>query len=63
MVSQLIDSIVFTAVAFLGVFPMQVLIEIAVSTYLLKWIVAVLDTPFIYLASRWKDRITAEDPA
>jgi uncharacterized PurR-regulated membrane protein YhhQ (DUF165 family) len=42
---------------------MQVLIEIAVSTYLLKWIVAVLDTPFIYLASRWKDRITAEDPA
>ncbi len=62
MISQLIDSIVFTTVAFLGLFPMQILVEIAVSTYLLKWLVAVLDTPFIYLASRWKDKIKAEDP-
>ncbi len=62
MISQLIDSIVFTAVAFLGVFPMQVLIEIAISTYLLKWLVAVLDTPFIYLASRWRDKVRAEEP-
>lgn len=55
MVSQLIDSIVFTSVAFYGVFPTQVLMEIVLTTYLLKWLVALADTPFIYLARKWKD--------
>ena len=49
IVSQLIDSIVFTLAAFIGVFSEGVLIEIIISTYLLKLIVAVLDTPFVYL--------------
>jgi len=49
MVSQLIDSIVFTVAAFIGVFSNGVLLEIIISTYLLKLIVAVLDTPFVYL--------------
>lgn len=52
MVSQLIDSIVFTVVAFWGQLPMNVLIQIFISTYVLKWIVAAMDTPFIYLAVR-----------
>jgi queuosine precursor transporter len=56
MVSQLIDSAVFSIIAFWGVFPGRILLEIAVTTYLLKWIVAILDTPFIYLASRMKER-------
>ena len=56
MVSQLIDSVVFTLIAFMGVFPTPVLIEIVVTTYLLKWVVALADTPFIYIARRWKDR-------
>lgn len=56
MVSQLIDSVVFTLIAFAGVFPVPVLIQIIASTYLLKWLVAAADTPFIYLARRWKDR-------
>ncbi len=50
MVSQLIDSLIFTLIAFFGVFPRDVLIEIFLTTYILKWLVAVLDTPFIYLA-------------
>ena len=52
IVSQLIDSVIFTLAAFTGVFPASVLFEIVVSTYLLKVLVAVADTPFIYLA-RW----------
>jgi len=52
IVSQLIDSVIFTLAAFAGKFPTGVLIEIVVSTYLLKVIVAVADTPFIYFA-RW----------
>jgi len=55
-VSQLLDSVIFTLVAFLGVFHGRVLLEIVVTTYLLKLIVAVADTPFVYLARFWFDR-------
>jgi len=53
VVSQLIDSVLFTVVAFLGVFPPVVLIEIVVTTYLFKAVVALIDTPFLYLSVRW----------
>ncbi|MFP4266501.1 MAG: queuosine precursor transporter [Spirochaetaceae bacterium] len=56
MVSQLIDSLIFTSIAFWGVFPQAVLLEIFITTYLLKWIVALLDTPFVYLARLLYDR-------
>jgi uncharacterized integral membrane protein (TIGR00697 family) len=51
VVSQFIDSIVFTIIAFWGIYEMPVLIEIFATTYVLKWIVAVADTPFIYWAA------------
>ncbi|NQT60438.1 MAG: queuosine precursor transporter [Bacteroidetes bacterium] len=56
MVSQMIDTIIFTSIAFIGVFPMNILLQIALTTYLLKWVVAAVDTPFIYLARKWKQR-------
>ncbi len=56
MVSQLIDTVVFTVIAFTGVFPWNVLIQIMITTYFLKWAVAVLDTPFLYIAKRWKTK-------
>jgi uncharacterized integral membrane protein (TIGR00697 family) len=52
MVSQLIDSVVFTTVAFLGVFEYSVLVQILLTTYVLKFIVAVADTPFVYFSGR-----------
>jgi len=56
MVSQLIDSSVFTLLAFWGVFPATALLEIFWTTYLLKWVVGAADTPFIYLARHWYTR-------
>lgn len=53
MVSQFIDTILFTFIAFTGVFPWHVFWEIFWTTYLLKWVVAAADTPFIYIASYW----------
>ncbi len=50
MVSQLIDSLVFVLVAFYGVFETAVLFEIFITTYVLKWVVAAADTPFVYWA-------------
>ena len=49
-VSQLIDSCVFVTGAFLGVFPGSELVQIIITTYFLKIIVAIIDTPFIYLS-------------
>lgn len=60
MTSQLIDSVIFTSIAFIGVYPVPVLLEIVFTTYLLKWIVAAADTPFIYLGTRIKQLLTEE---
>ena len=52
MTSQLIDSVLFNFIAFVGVFDGGTLLTIIISTYLIKVIVAALDTPFIYLATK-----------
>ncbi len=52
MVSQFLDSGVFTIAAFWGEFSPSILMQIFLSTYILKWIVAALDTPFIYWAAK-----------
>ena len=49
-VSQSIDSTIFVLLAFIGVFSGSVLWQIIVTTYILKIIVALIDTPFIYLS-------------
>ncbi len=51
-VSQLIDSVVFTFIAFWGVFETEVFVSILITTYVFKFIVAVADTPFIYIAKK-----------
>ncbi len=56
MVSQFLDTAIFTFIAFWGVFEWAVLFQIMVTTYLLKWIVAFLDTPFLYIARKWKQK-------
>lgn len=52
MVSQLIDSVIFCGIAFWGVLEKRVFIDVLVSTYVMKFIVAAFDTPFIYLGRR-----------
>jgi uncharacterized integral membrane protein (TIGR00697 family) len=47
--SQIVDTAVFCAVAFAGMYTRSVLTGIMISTYLLKILVAAIDTPFIYL--------------
>mgnify|MGYP003582659602 CR=1 FL=1 len=55
IVSQMIDNVVFTLVAFLGVYPIKELVIICISTYFLKIIISILDTPYVYLAAKWKE--------
>ena len=50
MLSQLIDTVIFCVIAFWGIFPRHIFLEILLTTYLFKWLVALIDTPFIYAA-------------
>jgi uncharacterized integral membrane protein (TIGR00697 family) len=51
-VSQLIDSAAFTLLAFYGDYELRVVWSIFYTTVIIKWIVAVVDTPAIYIG-RW----------
>jgi uncharacterized integral membrane protein (TIGR00697 family) len=50
MVSQALDTLVFVTIAFWGQFRLPILAEIFITTYAIKWLVAALDTPFLYAA-------------
>ncbi|MGM0897376.1 MAG: queuosine precursor transporter [Bacillota bacterium] len=52
LLSQLLDTLIFTSIAFYGVFPFDVWIQIFISTYVLKFIVSVMGTPFGYIAKK-----------
>lgn len=49
MTSQLVDSFLWSFIAFVGVMPVKELVEMSLTTYAIKLIVAVFDTPFLYM--------------
>ena len=62
MVSQLIDSVIFTFIAFWGLLPNSEFVQILITTYILKWFVAAVDTPFLYLARvMFNRRVISDD--
>lgn len=61
LVSQLIDSVVFCLLAFYGVFEHKILLQITLTTYLIKLIIAIMDTPFIYLICKIARRTDARE--
>ena len=50
MISQLLDSVIFTFIAFWGLLAHNEFVQILITTYVIKLIVAAIDTPFLYLA-------------
>lgn len=52
MTSQLVDSILFASIALLGTMPFNAWVQVVISTYLLKVIIAIIDTPFLYLVAK-----------
>lgn len=52
MISQFLDSILFTVIAFVGIYSWKVVVTLSLLTYVVKFIVALLDTPFLYLAKK-----------
>ena len=55
MISQAIDTCIFITLAFYGVFPTNILLSMIFSQYVAKVVIALLDTPFMYVATyAWK---------
>lgn len=61
IVSQALDTAIFVSIAFWGVFEAKIVLGIAISTYILKFIVALCDTPFMYLAARINKFVFTEE--
>ncbi|MBO0993460.1 queuosine precursor transporter [Bacillus sp. SD088] len=49
MVGQLVDTIIFVTIAFFGTMPFLALLGLIATQYVFKFLVAILDTPFVYL--------------
>jgi len=62
MTSQGIDTVIFITVAYFGVMP---IIPLIIGQYIVKLIIAALDTPFIYsvkYAKSYSERIELKIP-
>lgn len=51
--SQLLDTLIFTFVAFAGTLDFAELWQILIGGYIIKFLLALLDTPLAYLAVKW----------
>lgn len=56
VVSQVIDTIIFIVIAFAGIVPNSALLPMITGQLVVKWIIALADTPFCYLIVNWARR-------
>lgn len=54
LISQLVDTAIFTTIAFAGSYEKSTFLSIMFTTYFFKALVAIMDTPFIYIACKIK---------
>jgi len=54
MICQIIDTIIFCLITYYGTMDFKIILEIMISMYVFKFVVAILDTPFMYLATKIK---------
>lgn len=56
MLSQLLNTLLYTFCAFYGTYPMSTLVSIFVSSYTIYFFTSLLDTPFVYWCRNIHDR-------
>lgn len=49
MASQLVDTVIFITIAFYGIMPISALLVLIGTQYIFKFVVALVDTPIVYL--------------
>ena len=55
LVSQIVNTVIFTTVAFAGMYDMSTFISIMLSSYVIYVFTSLLDTPVVYIARRLKN--------
>ncbi|MCS7121358.1 MAG: queuosine precursor transporter [Archaeoglobaceae archaeon] len=65
VVSQAIDTVLFITIAFYGLIPNDVLVAMILTQYLIKVLIALIDTPFMYLSvwifeKSWKAKFASK---
>lgn len=56
LLSQLLNTVLFSTLAFWGTYSMDTLLHIIASSYVIFIVTSLADTPVVYLARRLKDR-------
>lgn len=54
--SQALDTIIYSLVVWWGIVDLDMAIQLGLAKYMFKFIIAILDTPFIYWARSWDVR-------
>ena len=54
LLSQAIDTLIYGLVVWWGLVDLVTALQLAAAKYVFKFFIAVIDTPFIYWACRWK---------
>ena len=54
-ISQFVDTIIFTIISFFGIVPFPEIVDIALTMLIFKWVIAILDTPFMLWAVKIKN--------
>ena len=54
IISQLFDTVIFCGVTYFGTVSIHSLLSIIVTMYIFKFIIALMDTPFLYLSKKLK---------
>ena len=57
MISQIVNTVIFTLVAFAGWYSTNTLLSIMLSSYLIYFVTSLVDTPFVYLARSMKRKM------
>jgi uncharacterized integral membrane protein (TIGR00697 family) len=57
MISQIIDNLIFSLIAFIGIFEFKYIMEIFITSFVLRSIITVIDTPFVYWSVAIKRKI------
>lgn len=55
LISQLINTVLFTLLAFYGTYDLSTLLSIMLSSYIIYAVTGVFDTPIVYLARKMKN--------
>jgi queuosine precursor transporter len=57
ILSQTLDLAIFNIIAFYGIFPLSYIFKIFITAFILRTVISIIDTPFVYWSVKLKPKI------